>query len=242
MWRTVIVTEGEKITVENGNIRIVGKSADNSVPLADIYSVVIDNRAAMISVNVLSVLAEAGAHVYFCNEKHLPVSYAIPLNTHFQPLAVLKKQINLSESLKDELWKAIVERKIKNQALCLKYAGVDKKKAEEIEQISEAVVSGDKNGAEALAAKKYFSYLFGNSFIRRFDDVTNAALNYGYSIIRSSVCKTLVSYGFNCAIGLHHCSEQNEFNLADDVIEPFRPVVDLWVDENCDRLFEKLNK
>ena len=74
------------------------------------------------------------------------------------------------------------------------------------------------------------------------EDVTNAALNYGYAIIRSSVCKTLVAYGYNCVLGIHHISEQNAYNLADDMMEPLRPLVDLWTDNSRDDLFQELTK
>ncbi|MBR6984994.1 MAG: type II CRISPR-associated endonuclease Cas1 [Ruminococcus sp.] len=84
--------------------------------------------------------------------------------------------------------------------------------------------------------------MFGTEFKRMAGDVTNAALNYGYTIIRSCVCKTLTAYGYNCVLGIHHINEQNAFNLADDIMEPFRPLVDLWTDNSCDDLFEELTK
>lgn len=84
--------------------------------------------------------------------------------------------------------------------------------------------------------------MFGCTFKRSDDDITNAALNYGYTIIRSAVAKTLTAYGYNCILGIHHINEQNAFNLADDIMEPFRPLVDLWTDNSCDDLWEELTK
>lgn len=242
MWRTVIVNQGERISVEDGNIKVAGGQGKSLVPLADIYAVVIDNRAAFISVQALALLAESGAHVYYCNEKHLPVAVTLPLNRHFRPLSVLKRQFALSEELKGELWRHIVRRKIQNQAKCLSLVGIKRDKVDELLQLADQVECEDKSGMEAQAARKYFSALFGLSFLRRQDSVTNMALNYGYAIFRTSLCKTLVGYGFQCILGIHHRSESNEFNLADDLIEPFRPLVDLWTDENCENLFETLNK
>lgn len=242
MWRTVIVNQGEKITVFNDNIRIVGNGDESLVPIGDIYAVVIDNRAALISVNALALLAEYGAHVFFCDSKHTPVGVTLPLNTHFKPLAVIKRQLAVMQEEKDILWQHIVRAKIFNQARCLQFAGVGGDKVSKLLLFAENVVPGDEKGMEAAAAKKYFSFLFGPCFVRRSDDVTNAALNYGYAILRSSVAKTLAAYGYNCTLGLHHCSESNAFNLADDIMEPFRPMVDLWVDANCDNLFDSLNK
>ena len=242
MWRTVIVSQGERITVQNGNIRVTNGEEESLIPLADIYAVVIDNRAALISVNALALLAESGAHVFFCNEKHTPVGVTLPLHTHFQPLAVIKRQLALSEEGKAILWQRLVQAKIFNQARCLQFAGVKGEKVTQLLALAENVLPGDAKGLEAVAAKQYFHALFGAGFTRRGEDVHNAALNYGYTILRSSVAKTLVAYGYNCVLGLHHCSEKNAFNLADDIMEPFRPMVDLWVDTNHESLFESLTK
>ena len=118
----------------------------------------------------------------------------------------------------------------------------EKYNIEPLEEICAEVLPGDKTNREAAAARKYFSVLFGAAFRRMTDDVTNAALNYGYTIIRSAVYKTLTAYGYNCVLGIHHINEQNAYNLADDMMEPFRPLVDLWTDNSCDELFEELTK
>ena len=242
MWRTIIVSQGERITVQNGNIRVACGESESFIPLADIYAVVIDNRAALISVNALELLAQSGAHVFFCDEKHTPVSVALPLNTHYQPLAVIKRQLAMTEDEKDILWQRLVQAKIFNQARCLQFAGVKSERVTELLALAENVLPGDKKGLEAVAAKKYFQALFGYGFSRRSGGVLNAALNYGYAILRSSVAKTLTAYGYNCVLGLHHRSEKNAFNLADDIMEPFRPAVDLWADEHNAELFEELTK
>ena len=105
--------------------------------------------------------------------------------------------------------------------------GVNKGFIDPIEKMCKEVLHVDKSNREAAAARKNFYALFGTDFRRMTDDVTKAALNYGYSIIRSSVCKTLVAYGYNCVLGIHHINEQNAYNLANDMMEPFRPLVDL---------------
>lgn len=242
MWRTVIVNNGEKLTIRNNWLVVYSEESEHRVPVDDIYAVVIDNRSALLSVSVVTTLTQAGAHIFFCNEKHIPVATAFPLNTHYQPLSVIKSQLSLSDSFKNELWVKIVKSKIYNQYKALRYAGVENKRAEQISELSEKVVAGDKTNREAVAAKKYFQFLFGATFRRSDEDVTNAALDYGYSIIRSSVCKTLTVYGFNCVLGIHHINRNDPFNLAEDIMEPLRPLVDLWVDENCDSLFDSLTK
>ena len=154
--------------------------------------------------------------------------------------AAFQRQLTLNDEARALLWQAIVRRKIENQADCLRLAGVKHEKYEEIQALADKVEPGDVRNVEATAARKYFTALFGCTFTRADDDVTNAALNYGYAILRSSVAKTLAGYGFNCVLGLHHKSPTNPFNLADDLMEPLRPLVDLLVDTMCDELFEKL--
>ena len=188
----------------------------------------------------MTTLTQAGAHIIFCDEKHLPVTTSLPMNSHYRPFNVIKKQLEMEQDFKDKLWQKIVTAKIYNQFLCLKYRGVDKKRCKEIYEISQKVKPGDETNREAVAARKYFVYLFGSTFRRTDEDVTNAALNYGYAVIRSCVAKTLAGFGFNGTVGVHHINETNPFNLADDIMEPLRPVVDIWTDENCELLFESL--
>jgi len=242
MWRTVIVTRGERITVRDNWLVVYSDSSENRVPIEDLYSVVIDNRAAMISVAVLTTLAMANVHVYFCDNTHIPVSVSLPVSTHYRPLAVIKKQMAMSDEFKDLLWQKIVKQKIRNQIICLQLVGVDSEKISPLEILYDNVLPGDSTNREAVAAKKYFSALFGCTFKITDEDITNSALNYGYTILRSSIAKTLIAYRYNCILGIHHIGESNAFNLADDIIEPFRPLVDLWTDNSCDDLWESLTK
>lgn len=240
MWRTVIVASGEKLNIKDNWLIVSSAEGESRVPVSDIYSLVIENRAAMLSVSVLTTLTQAGAHIILCDEKHLPVSATLPINTHYRPFNVIKKQIDMTYEFKNLLWQKIIERKIHNQYLCLKYREINKEKCDEIDALSKSVKPGDTTNREAVAARKYFVALFGSTFRRTDEDVTNASLNYGYAIIRSCVAKTLAGYGFNGTVGIHHINETNPFNLADDIMEPLRPVVDMWTDENCDTLFETL--
>lgn len=242
MWRTVIVTKGERLTIRDNWLIVYSEDNEQRVPIGDLYSVVIDNRSALMSVAVITTLALANVHIYFCDEKHNPAAVSLPLNTHYKPFGVLKKQLSLTDEFKDLLWQRIIRQKVKNQSRCLKIAGVSPDKIKPIEELAEKITPGDMTSKEGIAAKKYFSALFGTTFRRTDEDVTNAALNYGYAIIRSAIAKTIVAYGFNGAIGIHHINEQNPFNLADDLIEPFRPLVDLWTDNSCDDLWEELSK
>ena len=240
MWRTVIVSNGQKMLVRDNWLHIFTETDEKRVPVGDLYSVVIDNPATLISQKAVTALSEEGVHVIICDEKHLPSSVVLPLNCHSNAYLVFMRQLKISEGTKSELWQKIVKQKIINQADALRLAGVYPEKYKEIRGLAEYVTPGDKKNVEAVAAKKYFQAFFGKSFRRTDSDITNAALNYGYAIVRSAVAKTLTGYGYNCLLGLHHKSPTNSFNLADDLMEPLRPLVDLVVDDMCDELLEKL--
>lgn len=241
MWKTVVIDRGEKLIVRDNRLHIIVGDDERRLPLDDIYAVVLDNPRATISQAAMTALSAAGVHLILCGAQHLPESVLLPLNRHSTPFAAFQRQLALNDEARALLWQAIVRRKIENQADCLRLAGVKREKYEEIRALAVKVEPGDVRNVEATAARKYFPALFGCTFTRADDDVTNAALNYGYAILRSSVAKTLTGYGFNCVLGLHHKSPTNPFNLADDLMEPFRPLVDLLVDTMCDKLLENLS-
>ena len=132
----------------------------------------------------------------------------------------------MTEPAKKRLWQSIVKAKILNQAICLYLTG-HTSQAEALRAMAERVRSGDSENVEAAAAQFYFPVLFGEGFTRGEDNGVNAGLNYGYAVLRGCIARYLAVYGFLPSLGLHHRSTLNAFNLADDLIEPFRPVVDL---------------
>lgn len=113
MWRTVIVTAGERLNIKDNWLVVSNQEGESKVPVSDIYSLVIENRSAMLSVSVLTTLTQAGAHIILCDTNHLPVTTALPLNTHYRPFNVIKKQLELSQNFKDKLWQKIVEKKMR---------------------------------------------------------------------------------------------------------------------------------
>lgn len=240
MWKTVIIDKGERLTLERGWLVVESPSGETRLPIEDVYSVVLDNRTAMLSVPVITALTSAGAHIVVCDEKHRPASVILPDNMHFRPFKVLRLQLSTSSVFNEKLWQRIVKAKIENQFRVLKLRDVKSEKQESVFELIEKVQPGDKRNYEAVAAKRYFPALFGQTFKRTDEDVTNYALNYGYSILRSAMAKALCGHGFNCALGIHHIGETNAFNLADDLMEPYRPIVDLWVDANADQLYNEL--
>ena len=208
---------------------IIFTDKEHSIPLEDISSILIENRQATITMATLSSLAENNVTVFICNEKHLPCAVMIPFAQHSRTSLMLKYQEKLSQPLRKQLWQQIVKSKINNQANCLELLG--KNNAEKyLRNLIKNVLSGDSTNVEAIAARYYFQQAFSNDFIRENDyDVRNHFLNYGYSILRGHIARLIATYGFVPMLGLHHKSELNSYNLADDFFEPFRPIVDLYV-------------
>lgn len=149
------------------------------------------------------------------------------MSRHCRHMSVLKNQIQMTLPTKKKLWKQIIFMKIENQAATLKLSGVDE--WDKIDLIKQKVRSGDSTNMEAVAASKYFKLLFGYDFSRSQDNIINSCLNYGYAVLRSTIEKYLIVYGYEPSLGLFHKSNLNNFNLADDIIEAYRPLIDLYV-------------
>ena len=229
-WRSVIITQPTKLSIQNIQLKIT-QDEEWSIPIEDISSIVLETPQISISSKVISLMADSKIVMYSCYDKHIPNGVFMPFAPHSRQLRTLNKQISLTESFNNRCWQKIVVQKILNQAKVLKMNSKDLM-CEHLEKLSLKVNSGDTTNKEAIAAKAYFSALFGKNFSRNYDNIFNTTLNYGYAIIRGAIARTIVSYGYMPSIGIHHKSELNNYNLADDFIEPFRPIVDLWVKQN----------
>lgn len=235
-WRSVVITQPTKLSVKNGQLQIT-QEEEWTIPMEDISSVVLETPQINITSKTISLMAENKVIMYSCNEKHLPNGIFIPFACHSRELKVIKQQLKCSESFNKRCWQRIIIQKILNQAKVLKLS--DKAiMGEYLENLSKNVNSGDTSNKEAIAAKGYFVSLFGDKFSREYEDIYNIALNYGYAILRGAIARAIVSYGYIPSVGIHHKSELNNYNLADDFIEPFRPIVDLWVKTNIDEKTE----
>ena len=242
MFRTIYVAAGERLSVSNNWLVIETKGESKKVPVDDIQTVVLDNIHACLTVYTLQSLAKHDVNVVICDEKHLPCCSVLSLNQHYRPYGVLKKQMALTQEFKDLLWQKIVKTKIENQNTALKMRCVKQEVIDRMQQLTMEVLPGDIGNREGIAAKIFFRNFYGYNFLRFEEDVINAALNFGYAIIRSAVARSLCAYGYNCALGIHHINESNAFNLADDFMEPLRPLVDLWVFLHNDELVDTLTK
>lgn len=230
-FRNIKIDSHVKLSIKNQQLYIETDIL-RQIPLEDINCIIIENQTVTVSAYLLQKMADMGITVYVCDEKHLPNAVLLPMVRHSRHFKILKYQIEAGKPLQKRLWQQIVVRKIRNQALCLAYLDLDG--SEELMKMCKEVQSGDRTHVEAKAAAFYFKSLYGLGFSRGNYHVINSALNYGYAIVRGLIARSIVCYGLEPSIGVFHHSELNNFNLADDMIEPFRPLVDLYVSQNYD--------
>lgn len=225
-YRVIFLTNPARLYVKNQQL-VIDNGDVFKVPLEDIECIAIDSMQITMNSYLLSRLSEYAITLYVTDKTHHLCGTFLPLLRHSRHLSVLKNQLEMTLPNKKKLWKQIVCQKIENQATVLKLCGIDEWKS--IDVLKSMVKSGDPDNMEAVAASKYFKLLFGKNYTRTQDNFINPKLNYGYSILRSTISKYLVVYGYEPSLGIFHKSNLNSFNLSDDIIEPFRPIVDLYV-------------
>lgn len=213
---------------------------ETTVCFDDIDTIIIENQQTTITSALLSQLSKADINVIFCDEKFMPSSILLGINKNSRTTKIQKAQIIVSKPKLNQIWKDIVTSKVTNQAKILKKLN---KSSDYLDSLIPRIKSNDKENIEATAAAYYFKELFGKDFSRNDpENINNAVLNFGYAIFRSSICRYLIAYGLNPAFGIHHSSELNAFNLADDLIEPFRPIIDDYVVRNIKKDMELNSK
>lgn len=222
-WRTVIVETGTDLSLRNSML-VPDGDEERGIPLYQVRKLMITSERATISAGVLVRLAQDNIDVILCDRKHMPAASLTGLNSHANVAGSLIEQAKWTEENKEALWVTLSSAKILRQYDLLVRLGLVE------EQLHPAREAGFDPAVwsrrEGAVARFYFHRLFGDRFRRHASDDTNGALNYGYSILVSAVARAVVSHGYSTALGLHHCSGDNAFNLAYDIVEPFRPFAD----------------
>jgi len=224
-----IAGEPRRLCIRDRQLVLQGEDTDvdaPTVPLEDIAVVVVSQRRVTYTQAVLSGLAECGAVLVVCDERSLPAGMLIPFQGHSLAGQRLREQIAVSRPLQKRLWQQVVRAKVRMQASVLH---VTYKDDAGLDALADRVRSGDPTNVEAQAARKYWPLLFRDATFRRdtdSGDSLNGLLNYGYSVLRAIAARAVVGAGLNVTLGLHHHNRSNAFCLADDLMEPFRPLVD----------------
>ena len=225
-WRSVMISRPAKLRREHFSLAIEQEQTA-FVPFEDIAIIVLNHREIQLTHPVLSACADYGIGLYATGDNHQPNGVFLPFLAHSRTTRLMRKQMDIPRPLAKQAWASIVRRKIENQAAVLRFCakpGVDR-----MDSYARRVRSGDTENLEGQAAAFYFTQLFGQGFYRAEERWVNAALDYGYAVLRGAIARGLVAHGMHPPIGLFHASEQNAFNLADDLIEPYRAIVDLHV-------------
>ena len=198
------------------------------IAFEDIGILILNGTGATITTNLLNSLLEAGVMIVVLGANYLPSGIFYPTNPHYLHKQKINLQIQSSKPLEKRLWQQVVKAKILNQATILShFSGEDEK---QLLELAKKVSSGDKENLEAQAARKYWQRLFGSDFRRNFEKLgINSMLNYGYAVLRAATARAIFASGLHPAIGIFHSNQENAFCLVDDLMEPFRPLVDFLV-------------
>lgn len=224
--QTLMFTSPVYLSLKDGQLVITFKDNKDTVtrPIEDIGFVVIEHPEVSISIPALNELADNNVSVIFCDRKKMPKTMLMTLEGNTTQQESYKYQIEASAPTKKNVWKQLVECKIRNQALLLNKLG---KNGDVLKQYYMNVKSGDTDNREGAAAREYWGRIFDEGFKREREGLPpNNLLNYGYTILRAAVARALVGSGLYPAFGVFHRNRYNAFPLADDVMEPYRPFVD----------------
>lgn len=223
-----IAQDNRYISIHRGFIEIK-ESGDliGKVPIDDINSIIGSAHGLIYSQSLLMELAKRNIPLVVCNQAFVPVSVLWPLDGHYNQSAKIDNQLKVTQPLKKQLWKSLISQKIFRQGQTLEVLGLP---AGAFYQLSKKVNSGDKENLEGQAAKRYWPLLLGKDFKRyRTGPSPNNLLNYGYIVLRSATARAVVAGGLHPSIGMFHRNKNNPFRLVDDLMEPFRPFIDLLV-------------
>ncbi|MEX0763025.1 MAG: type II CRISPR-associated endonuclease Cas1 [Dehalococcoidia bacterium] len=197
------------------------------VPLDDIAALVCDARGLTYSNGLMVELSNRNVPAILCGQNHMPVAWLWPLEGHHVQAMRMRSQLEAPLPLRKRLWQAVVRAKILQQKNVLELLQVP---ADGFDQLARRVRSGDPENVEAQAARRYWPLLFGPGFRRgRYEGGPNSLLNYGYTVLRAAVARAIVSAGLHPSVGIHHSNRANAFCLVDDLVEPFRPLIDCRV-------------
>jgi len=244
-WRGIHLSRPAYLSLENRALKLAFRDEDGGtfrIALEDLSYLILDTTEVSLSGRILSALSEASVMVLGTDQRHLPTWTALPWAGYYRQGDTLNLQLGATLPLKKQLWTHIVRTKIRGQAHCLFTNGLSG--ADHLDKLIQKVRSGDPDNTEARAARHYWQCLFPRrEFLRHGDDLPNALLNYGYALLRAALARNLTAVGFVTQLGLHHNSLTNAYNLADDLIEGYRPLADHFAletlgDQPSDASFE----
>ncbi|MDR3215147.1 MAG: type II CRISPR-associated endonuclease Cas1 [Bacilli bacterium] len=217
------------LSIKNDSISIQQYRHENLVPVNDVFTIIIDSEEVTFTSNFFTRCSKEHITILICNEKHYPNCIVNSLNQHYRPYQILKYQLSFPESSQELITEQLLKNKIDNQYKVIQLINNDENILKLLKKYSEEITGKDQINREGIAAKIFFKSLYGEDFVRMENDNINFALNYGYAVLRSVICRTVNSYGLLAYLGVNHHGNENPFNLVYDLIEPFRPIIDYYV-------------
>ena len=222
-WRTIVISKRAKLDLQLGYM-VVRSEEVTKIVLSEISTILIESTAVSLTTGLLAELSKRKIKVIFCDEKRNPSSELVSYYGSHDTSNKVRKQIAWKQNTKEAVWTEIVTEKIRKQKEILEILG--KEESEILSSYIKEITWNDGTNREGHAAKVYFNALFGLDFTRTEDNYINAGLNYGYSIILSAFTREIVANGYITQLGLFHDNMFNQFNLASDLMEPFRVLID----------------
>jgi len=230
LYRSIYIGNPAYLKLKDKQLKVTDpetKEEKGSIPIEDIGLLMLDHYQITLSHQLIQELMKNNVILISCDERHLPLAGMLPFSGNTLFSERVKTQIEVSEPLKKQLWKQTVECKIQNQLKVLEQLG---KYAAPMYEYLKEVKSGDTTNMEGIAAQHYWKYLIDNNFLRdRFGDYPNPFFNFGYGVLLSIIARALVDTGLLLVLGIFHRNKYNPYCLASDIMEPYRPIVDLLV-------------
>ena len=227
-WRIVYVSQANKLSLNLNSLQIIQGEEKYFVNLNEISTLVVEDYTCILTNRLLIELANQGIPILILGLNKMPVGELLPISDNVKTTKKIYEQCGWKDETKDKLWTEIIKAKITNQIITLKLLNKENKLQMLVDNIQKMTI-GDKTNMEGISARIYFKELFDNNFTRFENDIENGCLNLCYHLVRTLISKEIIARGFNTTLGINHKSQYNTFNLADDIIEVFRPIVDYYV-------------
>lgn len=234
-WRIIVVDGRAKLGLLQGYMTVRRGDGAYKVYINEIHTLIIESTAVSLTAALMAALVEAKVKIIFCDEKHQPHSELVPYYGSHDTSRKIRSQVKWTKTAKENVWTAIIREKIRKQGQLLEQLG--KAQHQQLFAYQAAVQHDDETNREGLAAKVYFSALFGLDFSRNTDCALNAALNYGYGLLLAIFSREITASGYLTQLGIGHDNVFNHFNLASDLMEPYRSLVDALVYERKPEVF-----
>lgn len=231
-FRTIFVKNGDRLNLKLDNLEVLKQIDTFTIPLSDIETIILEGEQTIITTRLLSKLAKYQISIIVCDDHYLPCGQFLGLGQYHRSAKRAMWQSKWGDVIKGNCWEQIIKNKLFNQISVAKMMGVEQSRIELMTHLTNEVSFADSTNREGHVAKVYFNSLFGMGFSREDNTLPNHCLNYGYSIVRGQMARCVVSLGLLPMLGIFHRNEYNSYNLVDDLMEPFRPLLDYFVLSN----------